>query len=150
MTLEKLFNPENRFPDEMVRFSPVSDLFDEFFRNSGFMGTRQAVPPANIYEMPDQWRIEISAPGYEKSDFSVNLDKHVLTVGLEKKSEKSEKDVKYSRREFDYSAWNRRFDLPDAADSDKIKTEYKNGILVLSVPKREEALEKPARQIAVH
>jgi HSP20 family protein len=60
-----------------------------------------------------------------------------------------EKDEKFMRREFSYSQFRRSFSLPDTADAGNIAANHKNGVLYITIPKREEAREKPAREIAI-
>ncbi|MCE5175705.1 MAG: Hsp20/alpha crystallin family protein [Bacteroidales bacterium] len=109
-------------------------------------------PAVNIVENKDGFRIEIAAPGLNKEDFHINIDKKVLVISSEKetKSEsKDENDEKYYRREFGYFSFKRSFSLPEYADTDKIKATHENGVLNVFIPKREETKEKPARIISI-
>lgn len=121
------------------------DFLSNFFDNSN-VGT---VPAVNIMENKDEFAIEVAAPGLEKKDFQVDVHNNVLSISCHKEFNNEQKDEKIMRREFSYTAFKRNFSLPDGADSDKIKANYKEGILRVSIPKREEAKEKPARQIAI-
>ncbi|MDD3568296.1 MAG: Hsp20/alpha crystallin family protein, partial [Bacteroidales bacterium] len=85
----------------------------------------------------------------EKKDFNVDVHNNVLTISSQKEFKDEQRDEKVMRREFSYTAFKRSFSLPDGADSDKIKASYKDGILTVSIPKKEEAKEKPARQISI-
>jgi len=73
----------------------------------------------------------------------------VLEISSEKEVKEESKDEKVMRREFRYSSFKRSFVLPDTADADKIKASYKDGILNIVIPKKEEAKEKPVRQITI-
>jgi len=132
-------------------FFPV--LSDSFFRENFLNDSDWATSPAvNIVENKDGFRIEIAAPGLNKEDFHINIDKKVLVISSEKetKSEsKDENDEKYYRREFGYFSFKRSFSLPEYADTDKIKATHENGILNVFIPKREEIKEKPARIISI-
>jgi len=132
-------------------FFPV--LSDSFFRENFLNDSDWATSPAvNIVENKDGFRIEIAAPGLNKEDFHINIDKKVLVISSEKetKSEsKDENDEKYYRREFGYFSFKRSFSLPEYADTDKIKATHENGVLNVFIPKREETKEKPARIISI-
>jgi HSP20 family protein len=123
----------------------------ENFERNLFGGLKEAegdVPAVNIKDQKDQYTIEFAAPGLKKEDFKVDLDNYVLTVSSEKKEEKEEKENNYSRREFVYNSFNRSFTLPRTVDIDKIKADYSNGILAISIPKKEEEM-KLNRQIEI-
>jgi HSP20 family protein len=129
-------------------------LVDEFFGNeylNNFLNERVGInaPAVNIIEEKEDYRIEVAAPGLEKKDFNVNLDHNVLTISSEKESKNEETDAKVMRKEFSYSSFKRSFTLPNTVDSDKIEATHKEGILFITIPKKEEAKVKPARQIAV-
>ena len=121
------------------------DLLSNFFENTN-MGT---VPSVNIKENKDEFAIEVAAPGLEKKDFEVDVHNNVLSISCHKEQKDEQNDEKVMRREFSYTAFKRSFSLPDGADSDKIKASYKEGILRVNIPKKEEAKEKPARQISI-
>ena len=93
--------------------------------------------------------IDVAAPGMEKNDFTLKVENDVLTVKAEKKSESSDKDVHFTRREFGYNVFNRSFDLPDTVNSEKIDAKYENGILSIVLPKLDEAKSKPERLIKI-
>ncbi len=129
-------------------------MIDEFFGRdflSNFLEDRTGIsmPSANIVESKDDFRIELAAPGLEKKDFALNLQNNVLTISSEKESKSEEGDNKFMRREFCYSSFSRSFALPNSIDPDKINATYKDGVLNIVIPKKEEAKEKPARQIKI-
>lgn len=107
-----------------------------------------AIPPANIVESKFDFRIEIAAPGFEKSDFKIDLDKNLLTISLDKKIDKNE-DENFNLKEFNFNSFNRSFRISDKINTEKINAIYKNGLLQITLPKREEAIEKPAREIKI-
>ena len=121
------------------------DFLSNFFDNSN-VGT---VPAVNIIESKDEFAIEVAAPGLEKKDFNIDFHNNLLSISCQKEHKSEQKDEKIMRREFSYTAFKRSFTLPEGADSDKIKASYKEGILTVSIPKKEEAKEKPARQISI-
>jgi len=129
-------------------------IVDEFFGkdylpNLFEFQTGINMPSVNIIEGKDDFRIEVAAPGLEKGDFKINLENNVLTISSEKEQKREEKDERYMRREFSYTSFNRSFSLPQTVDADKISASHNNGILAISIPKREEAKVKPAKQIEI-
>ena len=121
------------------------DYLPEFYSNNQF----KSLPAVNIVENDDSFVIEVAAPGLEKKDFNVNLENDCLTISSEMKNNSEESNDRYTRKEFMYNSFKRSFTLPDSVNSDKIKASHKNGILFVSIPKKEEAMVKPARQIDV-
>lgn len=130
-------------------YRTFSDLMNEMFTEERTC-TNQfiAIPPANIVESKFDFRIELAAPGFEKSDFKIDLDKKLLTISIEKEVDKNE-DEKYNMKEFNFNSFNRSFRISDKIDTEKINAIYKNGVLQITLPKREEAIEKPAREIKI-
>jgi HSP20 family protein len=133
------------------RQNPFFPTFaDSFFGENFFNDSDWASSPAvNIAEDQDAFRIELAAPGLQKEDFKIDIEKRRLTISSEKKSSSESKDERYLRKDFSFSSFRRSFSLPEYADTDNIKAAYANGILIVSVPKQEEAKEKPARAIAI-
>lgn len=135
-------------------------LFDDFFNQdffnwdlSNFSDTNTTIPGVNIKETKDDFEVEVAAPGMNKKDFKIQLDVNMLTISSEKSNQKEEnnKDEKYSRKEFSYQSFQRTFTLSkDVVDADKIEAKYENGLLHLVIPKKEEAKQKPPRQIQIH
>lgn len=124
------------------------DLMD--WNNSNFSGINSTLPAVNISEDDESFLIEVAAPGLVKENFKVNFDKNRLVISSEQKEEKNEGNQKYTRREFSYQTFQRSFSLPEGAvDSDKISAKYVDGILLVSLPKREEVKPKPAREIDI-
>ncbi len=105
-------------------------------------------PAVNIRETPDSFLVEMAAPGLKKSDFEVQFENNLLTIKSEVQ-ETSEENQRYTRREFGYYSFHRAFTLPDTVDGDKISAAYKDGVLCLTIPKKEEARKKPARVIQI-
>jgi len=131
--------------------SIISDFFqstDPFFA-SELAETRTMWPPANIAEDANEFRIDLALPGMKKNDFDVNIEGDVITISAEKKEEKTEENERYTRREFYQSAFQRSFRIPQTANADKVKASYEDGILKLSIPKKEEAKQGKKREIAV-
>jgi HSP20 family protein len=106
-----------------------------------------SAPAVNIAEEKNEYRIEVAAPGLEKNDFRINLENNVLTISSEKETKKEEPTGSYTRKEFSYSTFKRSFTLPETVSYENISATHKNGILYVSVPKREEV--KTLRQIEI-
>ncbi len=121
------------------------DLMENFFENRTGINS----PAVNVKETSEDFRIEVAAPGLDKKDFKVDLDNNVLTVSSEKEHKDEQEDEKYMRREFSYTSFSRSFSLPEAVDAEKIKANHKDGILTITIPKREEAKRKPPKQISI-
>ena len=109
--------------------------------NDSFLNERSAVvvPAVNIAETENAFEIALAVPGLKKEDIKINLDKNVLSVSAEKKTETTDENKKFSKREYNFNAFSRSFTLPQSADSSKIEAEYVDGILTLTVAKKEEA-----------
>jgi len=121
------------------------DFLSNFFDNE----TASSMPAVNVVENKNEFMIDVAAPGLEKDDFIIDLHNNLLTISSEKESKREEKEEKFMRREFSYTSFKRSFSLPDTADVDKITATHKHGILHIAIPKKEEAKEKPVRQIKV-
>ena len=126
-----------------------SDVFDSIL-NDSFLSDKLSsrVPAVNISETENEFHIELAAPGLKKEDFKINLDKNVLSVSADKKVENVEEGKKFSKREYNYTSFTRSFTLPESVDHSKIEAGYTDGILKLTVAKREEA-KIQTREIAV-
>ena len=126
-----------------------NDVFDSIL-NDSFLSDKLAtrVPAVNIAETENEFHIEMAAPGLKKEDFKISLDKNVLSVSAEKKAENVDEGKKYSKKEFSYNSFVRSFTLPETVDHSKIEAEYTDGILKLSIAKKEDA-KIQSREIAV-
>jgi HSP20 family protein len=138
-------------------FSRIWDDDDFFNRNlmnwgvSNFSDAGSTLPAVNIRETEDSYQVEMAAPGMKKEDFKIELDNNMLTISSEKSEEYEENEKeKYSRREFSYQSFQRSFSLPkEVVDEEKIQARYKDGMLYLTIPKKEEAKQKPPRKIQI-
>ena len=126
-----------------------NDIFESVF-NDSFLSDRMVsrVPAVNICETQDHYMIEMAAPGLQKEDFNIKLDRNLLTVSVEQKNEHSEQNKQYNKREFSYSSFVRSFALPDTADDAQIEAHYNNGMLNIHVAKKDEA-KQIVRQIEI-
>ncbi|WP_418602724.1 Hsp20/alpha crystallin family protein [Hwangdonia sp.] len=138
-----------------VGFPNWSSWLDDVFNrelpsvfNSNF-NTGMSLPKVNIKETADDFTVEMAVPGLKKSDFQIDLENQVLSISTETKEESEHKDENFTRREFGYSSFKRTFTLPESVDEDKIDARYKDGILSILLPKKEEAKQKPPRTIKI-
>jgi HSP20 family protein len=140
-------------------FSSIPSLLNDFFMDDWFdssirnwRSSGATLPQVNVRETNDEFIIDVAAPGMNRDDFKVELDNNILSISaeLENKNETFDQNNKFTRREFNYQSFQRSFSLPETkVEGSKISAKYKDGILYVTVPKREEAKIKPARQITV-
>ncbi|RKO72487.1 Hsp20/alpha crystallin family protein [Sphingobacterium puteale] len=137
-------------------FSLFSPMFDNFNRellnwdNKNYSSTSTTVPAVNIKENGDTFEVEVAAPGMAKDDFKVTLDGNLLTISSAKEEKNEEQTDNYTRREFSYQSFQRSFELQkDVVDQDNIQARYENGMLRLTIPKKEEAKRKEPRLIEI-
>lgn len=143
MTLARLSN--NLFPSLIDRF------FEGDLTNWNFASENSTLPAVNVKENDNEYLIDVAAPGLKKGDFKVTYEDGRLTISSEKKEEHEEKDgEKVTRKEFSYQSFQRSFSVPEnVVNADKIGAKYEDGILHVTLPKREEAKPKPAKQIKI-
>lgn len=137
-------------------FPEMPSIFDEFLRGSlmeegkANLNKRGTLPAVNTFENKDSYELEVAAPGMKKDDFKIELDNNTLTISSEKNENHEEKENEYLRREFRYQSFTRSFQLPEnKVENSKIAARYTDGILYVSIPKREEAKVQPTRMIEV-
>ena len=139
----------------IVRWEPFRDLvttqkeFDRLFREafspmSGEteLSTRSWAPPVDIYETEDAIVLKAELPGVDPKDVEVRVEDNNLYLKGERKFEKEVKEQNYHRVERSYGSFARSFSLPNSISADKVKAEFKDGLLTLTMPKREEAKPK--------
>jgi HSP20 family protein len=138
-----------------LNFPTWSNWIDDIFNkdlptvfNSNF-NTGMSLPKVNIKETAEAFVVDMAVPGLKKSDFHIDIDNQVLSISTEMKEENEQKEDNYTRREFGYSSFKRIFTLPESVDDGKIDANYKDGILSILLPKKEEAKQKPARTIKI-
>lgn len=132
-------------------------LFDRFFNNdfegwnrNNFSMTNTTLPTLNIKETKDSFLVDVAAPGFEKSDFKIELNNDLLTISSEKKVNNELKDgERITKQEFSYQSFSRSFTLPEHVDEEKISAKYENGILSIDIPKKEEAKPKSPKLIDI-
>ena len=145
MTLVK-FNPEKKNSSLLPGFN---DIFESVLGDTFFNDRRlSSVPAVNISESNEEYHIELAAPGLKKEDFKVAVERDMLTISTEQRTENNTEGKVYNRREYSYSAFTRSFTLPESANVEQIQAAYTDGVLKLNIPKKEEA-KAIARQIEI-
>lgn len=143
MTLTKKRNPF--FP------SVWNDLFESNYLTPQSVSQRGiTVPAVNIKETESNYFVEMASPGMKKEDFKINLEDEVLSISAEIDSKKEVQGEKYTRKEFSFSSFKRDFTLPETADTENISATYFDGILTITIAKKEEAKSKPAKLIEIN
>lgn len=129
---------------------PFGGLVDNILQNSlnrffdddswGFNGVSSRVP-VNIRETDKTYEMDVVAPGLRKEDFTVSIDNNMLTVSFEHKEEDKEENKQdgYLRQEYRMQSFSRSFTLDDTVNADKITAQYNDGVLHVSLPKKEGA-----------
>jgi len=123
--------------------------FDRLFREAfspalgeGEVSTRTWAPPVDIYENGDNLVLKAELPGINPDDVEIRVEDNTLYLKGERKFEKEVKEQNYHRVERSYGTFTRTFSLPNSIDSDKVAATYKDGVLTLTMPKKEEAKPK--------
>ena len=124
------------------------NMVDELFNglpvvlNDGYnFLTKQGYVPVNIKETDNGYSVDVVAPGFEKTDFKVNIDNNVLTIAAERKGEEKSQTEKQIRKEYSYRSFKRSFTIDDKIDATAIDASYVNGVLKLNLPKKAEVRE---------
>ena len=97
------------------------------------------VPFVNVEETGKAIKIDMALPGADKKDIQIKIDNGLLTIYSEKQYKKEDRDKNYLRQEFGYAAFQRMFELPEYADTDKVDAKMKNGILHITIGKKKTA-----------
>ncbi|MBC7920767.1 MAG: Hsp20/alpha crystallin family protein [Ferruginibacter sp.] len=141
MTLIRRVN--SNLPNLMESFlsRDLSDVLSNHFHGT--------LPAVNVVESEDELRVEVAAPGLKKENFKLNVNHNQLTISAVTETNQENTNGKHTRREFNYGSFQRSFTLPLSVDTEKIGASYVDGVLRISLPKREEAKVKPARAIEV-
>lgn len=135
----------------------LPSLFDDFIRpwsswidSPSILSRTQMIPAVNITETKDDYILSLAAPGMKKDDFNIDVTGNMLTISSEKEDKSVVKDELFTRKEYNYTSFSRSFTLPEEVNKERIDARYEDGILKLSLPKKEEAKKMAAnKHIAV-
>ena len=126
----------------------INRVFHDAFDRTGEDASLTAWAPAvDMYETEHELVVKADLPDIDPKDLDIRVENNILTIRGERKFEKKVEEGNYLRVERSYGSFSRSFALANTVNTEAIKAEYKNGVLTLSVPKREEA--KP-KQIKVN
>lgn len=157
MKLKSMSNTKNcnvMYPTRnRVYGAPVFNRFFEGFADSDlskFFGTDTFVsaPAVNVVQTEKGFRIELAAPGFKKEDFNLSVDNRVLKIKGEHKAETEDKTEKFTRREFQFGSFERKFTLPENVNQDSIEAKYNEGILTITISRTEETKQTKEIQVA--
>jgi HSP20 family protein len=118
--------------------------------NQQHQANRTFLPAANITDRKEGYKIELVVPGFTKENINLTIDKNVLTIAGEKQDEVKNEDEKITRKEFHQAAFKRSFTLPKSIVAETIVARCENGILVIEIPKSEEAKDKTPMAIPIN
>jgi HSP20 family protein len=122
----------------------LSELFPRVF-GEGEQSTRTWGPPVDIYDTDNALVLKADLPGVDPKDVQIRIEDGVLYLSGERKPDKDVKEEDYHRMERSYGAFSRSFSLPTSIDAEHVNAEYKDGQLILTMPKREEAKPKTVK-----
>ena len=134
-------------PTLSKRFSDFFDM-DRFFDWNWF--DKIDAPAVNIKETPENYEVELAAPGLDKTDFTIAVKNGILTISADQKEENTEELETFTRREFNYRSFKRAFALPADVNEDDVQAGYAEGILKIRLGKNEAIKQAPAREIKVN
>lgn len=120
--------------------SPLSGLFENFLGEDFFTKEFATyVPVANFSEGKEHYYLDLSAPGFDKDDFKIEMNRGVLSVSGRHKTETETNEKTYYRKEFNYGSFQRSFTLPDGINENDVEAKYENGILKIALAKKTDA-----------
>src|SRR5712671_1684780 len=136
----------------IVRWDPFRDLgllqdrmnrlFDDAgrgWRSDDPSATTSWSPAVDIFETEGEIVVKAELPGMDRKDITLHLENNVLTLKGERRFEKEAKDENYHRIERSYGGFSRTFSIPATVDEEKIRADYKDGVLKIALPKKEQA-----------
>jgi HSP20 family protein len=127
----------------------VDDLLNKSIGD--IMGGESVVsrPLANVRETENAYLLELAVPGVSKEQVRLGIEANQLVIRAAEEGEREESSEQYSRREFNYQSFERRFTLPEQADHDKVEARMEHGVLHVTIGKKEQARAKEARTINI-
>jgi HSP20 family protein len=120
-------------------FRLVDSLFNQDLLPSEEVSNRTWMPPVDIQETEDSYRLVAELPGLTKEDIQITLENNVLRLSGERKFEKDVKKESYQRIERAYGTFTRAFTLPSQVNAEKVEAAFDSGVLTITVPKAEQA-----------
>lgn len=137
---------QNDFP---VLFDDFFKPWNEWYANNGPLNRAINLPAVNIAELDNEYALTMAVPGLKKEDIRIDVEDQLLTISSEKEENREEKEKRFTRKEYNYSAFRRSFSLPAEVSIEKIDATCADGVLKISIPKKEGSKKIDIRQIAV-
>jgi HSP20 family protein len=148
MTLIKFQNPKaKRFFETDAMFPGFGSAFDNFLKMDYNYG--ETMPSVNVTENEHEYHMEYLVPGFKKDEIKVALEQNVLTVKAEKKTETTDEQKRYTRKEFSFSTFKRSFTLPENIDAEQMVAKHEHGILNITIPKKVEEKKIGLKEIEI-
>lgn len=141
--------------DKFADYPAWSSWIDSVFNNNSSSiiipnyNTGISLPKVNIRETEDAFYVEMAVPGMQKEDFKIDLNNKILSIASKANDNNQATSGKYYLKEFEYASFKRTFTIPEVIEEELIKAGYENGILSVMLPKKEEAKQKPPRNISI-
>ncbi len=129
-------------PFDQVFDQMLTQQFPNFAEQTGIDFLKGAYPKCNILDMDDSVSVVAEIPGLTKDEVNIKVENGVMTISGKQAFASKDMEVKYIRRELKHSSFKRSFELGDTLDPSKISANFENGILNITIPKKEESLPK--------
>ena len=136
-------------PRKRVVVDPFEMLMKDFFPSQRVVKSKIRVPKANITEHDDKYVLDLAIPGYQKDDIAINVEDNQLVISAKIEQTEEGQSSNFQRKEFEVSSFTRSFNLDDSVDQELISAKFENGILEISIQKKEEAKVQPKRAIEI-
>jgi HSP20 family protein len=148
MTLTRFVPFRSPLADVAVLQNRLNSIFSDFARPEGdqeSLAMGNFIPPVDVYEDAQQLVLKLEVPGIRQEDLDVRVENQTLTVKGERKFESHEKEENFHRIERRYGSFTRSFTLPQTVDAAAVKASYDNGVLSISLAKKEAAKPKQVK-----
>lgn len=121
----------------------------DFWDTDAFAGAKEPKYAVNIQDNPGKYRLEVSAPGFKKKDFTIIADDGVLTITAESRRDEKDEQESYIRKEFSHASFTGSFRLPENVLEDHISAKYHNGLFTVNLKKSDKGILLKKRQIKI-
>ena len=146
MGTQELTRPAERFP---ALFDDFFKPWNEWFDKKSFWGQVFTMPAVNITETKDFYMVSLAAPGLKKDDFQIRMDRNIMTISSAKEETKEDKEQKFTRKEYNYYSFSRSFTLPEEINQEMIEANYEDGVLKITLPRKEDVKKLTAKKIMI-
>ncbi len=128
----------------------IDNVFSGFLTNGQYTGRKNCCSPnVDVYETDKSYILEFELPGFSKEDIKINLEENVLSVESEKKFEEEKKDRNYHIVERKFGSFKRQFTIPENGDRDSVNAKFKDGILEITIDKKQEEAKEKTKSIEI-